>query len=343
MPRHPERPDAIPPGATCWVLTDGKAGDEQQALGVAEAMGLIPSIRRVAPRAPFRWFMPWGLIDPGERPEAPDSPLTPPFPDLLIASGRRAVPYLRFVKRASRGKTYTVFLKDPRTGVKTADFIWVSEHDPLRGPNVFATLTPPHRILPERLEAARARPDSRLSALPHPRVAVLVGGSSRHYRFTDQDGARLLAGLAAMAETGSRLMITPSRRTPASLRTSLAALAQRQGGFFWDGSGDNPYLAMLALADTVVATADSTNMVGEAAATGVPILVFEPSGGHRKFESFLGSLSAKGIVHPFGGRLVGQPYTPLNSTPAIAKAIARGWAHHRRALDPAATAPPETA
>src|SRR5690349_13533147 len=105
-------PAGSEPSLTAWVLTDGKAGDEQQALGVAEALGLTPEIRRVRPRAPFTWLMPWGPIDPRERPAARGSPLAPPFPDLLIASGRRAVPYLRFVKRASGGRTYTVFLKD---------------------------------------------------------------------------------------------------------------------------------------------------------------------------------------------------------------------------------------
>ena len=46
--------------------------------------------------------------------------------------------------------------------------------------------------------------------------------------------------------------------------------------------------AMLALADFVVATADSFNMIGEAAATGRPILVFEPSGGHPEARRFHG-------------------------------------------------------
>ena len=71
-------------GLTTWVLTDGKAGDELQALSVAEALGLVPEIRRVRPRAPFTWAMPWGPVDPRERPAAPGSPLAPPYPDLLI-------------------------------------------------------------------------------------------------------------------------------------------------------------------------------------------------------------------------------------------------------------------
>ncbi|MBM6583388.1 mitochondrial fission ELM1 family protein [Microvirga sp. BT689] len=317
---------------TTWVLTDGKAGDELQALSVAEALGLTPEIRRVRPKPPFAWLMPWGPIDPRERPGAAGSPLAPPLPDLLIASGRRAVAYLRFVKRASGGRTYTVFLKDPRTGPETADFIWSPVYDRLRGPNVLTTLTPPHRVSAQRIEAARARPDQRLARLPHPRTAVLAGGNSRHHRFTDQDIARFTGHLTTLAETGAGLMVTASRRTPAALREALIALTSRHGGFFWDGTGENPYVDLLALADFVVATADSFNMIGEAAVTGRPILVFTPSGGHPKLDVYMDELKSHGIVHPFEGRLVGGPYEPLNSTPKVAEAIAQGLSRHRRAL-----------
>lgn len=315
-----------------WVLSDGKAGDELQALSVAEALGLEPEIRRVRPRAPFTWAMPWGPIDPREWPGAPGSPIAMPYPDLLIASGRRAVPYLRFVKRASGGRTYTVFLKDPRTGPDTADFIWSPDYDRLRGPNVLTTLTPPHRVSAQKIEAARTHPDPRLAPLPHPRVAVLVGGDSRHHRFTERDIALFLERLTILAESGAGLMMTASRRTPRPLREALTDLSARHGSFFWDGSGENPYVALLGLADFIVATADSFNMIGEAAASGKPILVFEPSGGHPKLDVYMERLKAHGIVHPFEGRLVGQPYEPLNSTLKIAAAIVRGFSRHRRSL-----------
>jgi mitochondrial fission protein ELM1 len=321
-----------PAGLTSWVLTDGKAGDELQSLSVAEALGLQPEIRRVKPRAPFAWAMPWGPIDPRERPGVQNSPLVPPFPDLLIASGRRAVPYLRFVKSASGGRTFTVFLKDPRTGPATADFIWSPSYDRLRGPNVLNTLTPPHRISARRLEEARARPDSRLARLPRPKVAVLAGGDSRHHRFTQADVTRFLEGLAALAATGASLMITASRRTPPVLKVALTELARRHGGFFWDGSGENPYIALLAQADAIVVTADSFNMIGEAAVTGTPILVFEPTGGHPKLKVFLDGMKALGAVHPFRGRLEGKAYPPVNSTPQIARAVAESFGRHRRVL-----------
>ncbi|MDF3064145.1 MAG: nucleoside-diphosphate sugar epimerase [Microvirga sp.] len=322
-----------------WIVTDGKAGDELQCLAVAEALGITPEIRRIGPRAPFWWLTPYGPIDIRDRPSRRGSPIAPPFPDLLIGSGRRAVPYVRKVKRASRGRTFTVFLKDPVTGPRTADLIWVPEHDKLRGPNIVTTITPPHRVSPERLAAARAEPDPRLASLARPRVAVLAGGASKHYPFHAEDAARFLAGLTRLAATGVGLMATTSRRTPEALRDGLASLVARHGGFLWDGKGQNPYIALLALADAIVVTADSYNMVGEAAATGAPILVFEPSGGHPKLRAFLEDLERHGAVKRFEGRLEAFRYEPLDSTPTIAEAVREGLARHRRGLGLAGSAP----
>lgn len=314
------------------MLTDGKAGDEQPCLGVAEALELPAEVRRVQPRPPFTWLMPRGPIDPREAPARPGSPIAPPFPDLLIASGRRAVPYLRRVKRDSRGRTFTVMLKDPRTGAGAADLIWVPEHDRLRAANVVVTPTTPHRLSPARLALARTHPDPRLAAIPSPRVAVLVGGDSRHHCFSEADVAGFLARLDALAASGASLMITVSRRTPLPLREALSQRADDWEAFLWDGSGDNPYAGLLALADAVVVTADSTNMVGEAAATGRPVLVFTPSGGHPRLDAFMAALAAHGAVHPFTGRLEGATYEPLDSTPVIARAVAAALARHRQAL-----------
>jgi len=320
------------PDITAWILTDGKAGDEQPCIGVAEALGLSPAIRRVAPRPPFSWLMPWGPIDPREAPARPGSPIAPPFPDLLIATGRRAVPYVRAVKAASGNRTFTVILKDPRTGPSAADLIWVPEHDGLRGPNVITTPTSPHRISAGRLAEARRDPDPRLASLPGRRVAVVAGGDSRHHRFSAGDIERFAGLVAQLAQSGVSLMITASRRTPAPLREALARLAADGRGFFWDGTGENPYVPILALAEAVVVTADSANMVGEAAATGVPVLVFEPSGGHPKLRAFIAGLERHGAVKPFAGHLEAATYQPLDSTPRIAEAILAGLARHRRAL-----------
>ncbi|WP_300472131.1 mitochondrial fission ELM1 family protein [Breoghania sp.] len=312
------------PIRSIWVQSDGKAGDENQCIAVADALGCPFEARHVAPRARFVWAMPRGPIDPREHPSRPDSPVRPPFPDLVIASGRRTVPYLKCISRASAGATMTVFLKDPLTGPGAADFIWVPEHDKLRGKNVLATPTPPHRFSQERLAALRAAPPADIARLTAPRVAVLVGGDSRHHRFTAYDVETFGHRLEHLAQT-ARLMITLSRRTPKLLADRIARLKDKGPHLIWDGTGENPLAAYLANADAVVVTADSTNMVGEAAATGRPVLVYEPSGGHRKISSFLDRMSELGVTRPFAGRLETYRYEPLDSTPVIAEAIRALW------------------
>jgi mitochondrial fission protein ELM1 len=315
---------------SCWVLTDGKAGDEAQCIGVAEALGTGYEIRKVAPRPPFSWIMPWGPIDPRDRESRPDSPIAPPFPDIAIASGRRAVAYLRRVKKISNGGTFTVFLKDPRTGPKTADLIWVPEHDDLRGANVLATPTAPHRFSHQALADLRVKPHPQIDALAHPRVAVLIGGNSRHHTFTECDVENLIAGLTRLVdEDGASLMITASRRTPEPLKRRLEHLAASKNCLLWNGSGENPLACYLAKADAIVVTADSTNMIGEAAATGKPVHVFKPHGGHPKIVRFLGTLTSLGIIHPFPGPLKNTTYGPLDSTPMIASEILKRFAGHR--------------
>ncbi|MGL5136831.1 MAG: mitochondrial fission ELM1 family protein, partial [Beijerinckiaceae bacterium] len=249
-------------GARCWILTDGKAGDEAQCLGVAERLGLSVDLRHVNPRAPFAWAMPLGPIDPREAPDRAGSPLAPPYPDIAIASGRRAVAYLRRLKREAGPATLTVFLKDPRTGAGAADLIWVPAHDSLRGSNVQVTLTSPHRISPERLAVARASPAPWGMGDGRPGLGVLLGGDSRHHRFSPADIARFIGQLGDLVATGLRPLVTPSRRTPPALAGATKALVVDSRGYFWDGTGENPYLALLAHADLLVVTADSVNMLG---------------------------------------------------------------------------------
>ena len=325
----------LPKRLTVRVLTDGKAGDEQPCVAIAEALGLRPDLRHVYPRRPFTWLMPRGPIDPAEAPDRPGSPIGPPWPDIALASGRRAVPYLRALKRAAGDRTLTVFLKDPRVGPEVADLIWAPSYDAIRGPNVLTTLTSPHRLSAEQLSRLRADPDPRIAVLPSPRAAVLVGGPGRRTRFDGADIRRLLDALTRLAASGTSLAVSTSRRTPAPLVRALRDLVAIAGGFLWNGEGENPHLAILALADMVVVTADSVNMLSEAVATGAPVLAFELPGAARRHRLLLAGLYEAGVTRPFDGQPERFTYEPLDSTPLIAQAIEGRLARHLKGRGPA--------
>jgi len=311
-------------GVRVLLLGSGKAGHEINAVGVAEALGAPYELKRVNPRRPFLWMSPFGPVDPREA-----ALFKPPLPDIVLASGRVTVPYLRAFKR--RG-VFAVFLQDPRFARASMDLIWVPEHDRHRGPNVIATLTSPHPFSARRLAAARAAPDARLAALPAPRCAVVLGGPSGAQHFTAGDLARMTEAVRAIVGQGFSIMATPSRRTPPEL---VAAVRQGLGdalGFVWDGKGDNPYASILALADAVLVTGDSANMVGEATATGAPVHVFEPSGGDAgKLAQGIDALERLGAVRRFAGRIERFAYEPIDSSRVIAAEIAGRFARARAA------------
>lgn len=323
----------IAPETRFWIITDGKAGDVAQCFGVVERLGRFkPEQRIVRPRAPFSWFMPYswklpfGNIDPKEAPERQGSPIAPPFPDIAIASGRRAVTYLYTVKQASQGQTFTVFLKNPRIGSQAADFIWMPEHDNGAGDNVMKTLTSPHRLSQDKLKKARQHPPPWGETPTGKRlVAVLLGGNSKDFTFTHHDETCFVAGLEAAIAQGAHLIITPSRRTPERLAKAVARLVQAKGGWFWKGDCANPYLAMLAHADALVVTAESVNMVGEAVATGKGVYLFRPTGASHKIDRFLSMLNAQGAIRPFSPVLTRFTYAPIDSTPQIAAELARRY------------------
>lgn len=304
-------------------MTDGKAGTRNGALGLAEAVGLPFVDKHVASAWPWRWLPPFlwppGILGVGRGGDA----LAPPWPRLLISAGERAVGPALEIRRRSGGATCCVHIQHPRVDPARFDLVTAPAHDRLTGRNVRVTLGALHRVTRERIDSAAASLAERYAWLPRPRVAVLVGGANRAYRFDREQAEDLGRKLAAMAQTtGCGLMVTTSRRTgPANealLRERLCGLPAA----FWDGTGENPYFAYLGLADAIVVTGDSVNMVTEACFTGRPVHVYRlPGRRANKFDRFHETMAARGLTRPFTGTLQSWSYPPLDERTPLAEEI----------------------
>ncbi len=307
----------------CWLLTEDKAGMYNQCLGLAEALGVTAQWKRLVPRVPWKYLPPqlWccALQAVGKGGDA----LTPPWPDLLIATGRPTVAVSRAIRRASGGKTFTVQIQNPGIALRHFDLVVAPQHDRLQGSNVISTRGAMHRVTPARLAAEAQRLAPALKHVPQPRVAVLLGGSNRNYRFTPELAAELGARLATLARDGIGLLVTPSRRTDPQVLAILREALADTSAVIWDGTGDNPYFAYLGLADYLLVTGDSVNMVSEACATGKPVYVIELHGGSAKFKRFHAALQEAGTTRPFIGELESWHYAPLDDVGAVATEIRR--------------------
>ncbi len=307
------------PAIATLVIGSHKAGHEANALGVAEALGAPYRVERTEASRVFDALAPYGPVDPAawRRLAAAAAGAT-----VAIACGRATVPYLRRLKRERGADLFAVFLQDPRTSRDVFDLIWVPQHDSLRGPKVITTLTSPHPVTAVKLAALRASPSPLLERLPAPRAAVVLGGPSRGSDYSGADLQRLAQAVSTLSAGGYSVMATPSRRTPPDMLNVVRAAVEGKPSFVWDRTGDNPYAAMLALADMILVTADSANMVGEATATGAPVYVFSPqAGGDSKLRTMIDGLKAQGAVRDFQGTFERFSYAPIDSSATIAREI----------------------
>jgi uncharacterized protein len=312
------------------VVTDGRAGIENQALGLAEAVArLTPAtigVRRVRWRPAFNWlpagFKTLAMLDPSSDASLPTG--SELWPDLWIAAGRASLPLSLIARRRSGGRTFVVQVQDPRLDPARFDLVVAPAHDGLTGANV-ATLTgSPHRITPERLNDAAPAFDPVLQPLPRPRVAAMIGGRSRAFDLTPDHAAVLANRIAAAIEAeGGSLMLTYSRRTPDAAKAVMTTRLSGVPGLIWDGDGANPLFAMLHAADHILVTEDSANMAAEAASTGRPVHILpmvarKPPG---KFARLHADLREKGAARPFDRRLETWTYAPLKETDRAARAV----------------------
>lgn len=312
-------------GLTAWFMTTGEAGFRTQARGLAarvagEARELTVDLRapwRYLPGAmtPLAW---WGLSKTSDRP-------APPWPDLLVSCGRRTTALALAIRRASGGRTLAVHVQNPLTSLAGFDLVVAMDHDGVSGPNVVKVPTALHDVTPDRLAAAAEAWRERLTSPGRPLIGVLLGGSTRHRPFSVETARPLIDGLRRLqAETGARLAITPSRRTPADVRGALAEMfGDDPDALVWDLQGDNPYLGILALADRLVVTSDSVSMISEALATSHPVEVFGADGG-RRHADFLQGLIGRGLVRRFAGEPTPPPAGgPIDATALAARAVER--------------------
>jgi hypothetical protein len=329
------RPDSGPPRV--WVLVDDRGGNTTQSIGLAEALGWPYERKKLAPGALSLLHNRLLGASRAGIARARSDALEPPWPDLVIAAGRRTAPVALWIREQSRGRTRLVHLG--RKGGDAADrFDLVASPAYCRlppHPRRVETCAPLHSVTPARIAEAAERWRERFEPLPEPRIAVLVGGTSGQYRMDAPQAARLAADVQRMArELGGSVLATTSRRTGRAATEAFCA-ALPPGAFVHRAGdpGENPYLGLLAWADRIVVTGDSESMLAEAAATGKPILVYPLAvrASFRLLRRPRDLVLARARARPAGPRGTPRPQRGLERL--CGRLIERGWVRPARDLD----------
>lgn len=304
-----------------WVLADDRAGNRAQCLGVADRLGFPFITKEIGytalvklPNA-LRGASLLGLSGKSKK------ALSAPWPDVVISAGRRSAPIARWIKKRSP-RSKLVQLMWPDSGIADFDCIVLPSHDKDHAdtPQILRVLGAPHRIQESLLESIRPKWQEKLAHIgTQTRIALLVGGSTKHGAFEKADFHRLGALTATLARsTESGVMITTSRRTgdagESTLMEHLKPLPHHLHSWK-DKQAENPYLGYLALADAIVVTADSIAMCSEACATHKPVFIYQPNGLSAKHQRFVNTLIATGYAYPLEEDFVQEMRKPLKHNP----------------------------
>ncbi len=318
--------------ATLWLLGDGKAGHENQSLGIADHLGAAPALFRLpyGKQTGFYRELAWAFaaLLPVAGPwlarhrlarlallMTPPLPLQQP-PRLVMATGTLCLPVLVMLRRGLGLNTVAIMSRRPFPAAAFSAMV-VHRHGSFS----------PHRrdfknrfieVLgaPNRLGRAGEPPPfteeiSQATTGQSSPLAVILGGPPD---WAEKDEAAFLKLVQHLGQSPHPLLLTTSRRTPAAVDTAVAALPKSRAPFVLIASQQpgNPIPAMVQTAAVCVVTADSISMVSECLSAHKPVVAVQvwgtdPTGRGAKFAGFLSHLAQEGHL------LLAQPET-VNQT-----------------------------
>ncbi len=252
-----------------WALLGEKVGDNNQLLALAEGLGLPFETRPM--RYNLARAIPPRLLGATlvTLKRSARQRLEPPWPDLVLAIGRRSVPVARWIRRRSGGRARLVLVGHPRVDPEHFDLVLTTHQYPVP-PKGNVTVLP---LAMSRLRdpgPPSAAEQAWLDALPRPHLLLAVGGPTKYWNIDPDDLAMQVKQLVARArERRGTVIAVSSRRTPAA---ALEAIRTALGdeGRITDGAMPR-FSLLMADADEIFVTADSVSMLSEAVQTGKPV------------------------------------------------------------------------
>lgn len=260
-----------------WSLVGHRVGDNTQVRALAEALNWPAETKTLEWKKPLPSWTPRYGRQATLKHLIKDSQhlFAPPWPDIVISVGWRSVPVARWIRKQCGAKL--VHIGRPRAPLKYFDLVLTTPQYRLPNTeNVLQLAGPLTTLSPQRLARAADNWRERLSYLPRPWIAVLIGGDAPPFHLPASAARDMAIKCADLAKSLSgSLLIASGPRTPAgTVETVTQQIDVPHYSYDWSADRENPYLAFLALADRFVVTNDSISMAQEAASTERPLYLY---------------------------------------------------------------------
>ena len=258
---------------------------------------------------------------------------------IIVSAGRKTAPIAAFLKNYYQA--FAIQIMNPNWDFKKFDAVILPNHDSrsffgTKEKNVLRINGSLGRIDHHLLELEYKKFASLFDKISSPKIALLVGGSSKKGKFTikiAQDLGKIISKITNQMQ--GNLLVLNSRRTGEEITETLdksliLQYPQSKTFFKWQKADwKNPYFATLKAADFIVATGDSISMCSEICSLGKPVYIFNPpeicSPKHLKFHQDLFEQKYARKLDENTKILENYPTKKLEETSRIAKLLANKY------------------
>lgn len=261
-----------------WLVLGDKHGDNAQVEIVEQALPWTCIRKHVQVKDAFLVKKPVVKPSVDHIDLEHSDPLQPPWPDIILSVGRRPSMVALWIKQQSAGHSRIVLFGKPSSHVSDYD-LTITSSEILMPPvsNVLTINYPLMRVDNTAIDLASKTWLPKLSSLPRPLIAIMIGGPTKPYVYDQRTTQRIISKAQQIInqQNGTVYLVT-SRRTPGHFVDLLYEQLPKGAVLYrWNHRlEENPYKALLGLGDGFVVTEDSISMMIEIAKLGKPLAIF---------------------------------------------------------------------
>ena len=287
-----------------WVISDGTKGMENQSLALAKLLNINFELVRYNPPYFLKKFPSIRKLFISSVKDHLLKNKSPP--SFIITTGKRMAGVSIALKFILKDKVKNIHIQNPKLPFEYFDLLLIPEHDNITAKNVIQTKGALTFFNFNELNKFQEREINLIKRSKKNLVLLMIGGNSKRYKPKNFDYYHLsMKVLEATKNLNCKLLVLLSRRTPlkAAKILNYSFIKHDENFQIVTSTEQNPYPEILQIADYIIATSDSVNMVSETATLPIPLFVSKFSKETGKISNFLNNLEDLGILKKFEGQL----------------------------------------
>ena len=287
-----------------WVISDGTKGMENQSLALAKLLNVNFELVKYNPPYFLKKFP---LIRKLFISSVKDHLLKNKSPpSFIITTGKRMAGVSIALKFILKDRVKNIHIQNPKLPFEYFDLLLIPEHDNITAKNVIQTKGALTFFNFNELNKFQEKEINLIKGSKKNLVLLMIGGNSKRYKPKNFDYYHLsMKVLEATKNLNCKLLVLLSRRTPlkAAKILNYSFIKHDENFQIVTSTEQNPYPEILQIADYIIVTSDSVNMVSETATLPIPLFVSKFSKETGKISNFLNNLEDLGILKKFEGQL----------------------------------------